>query len=66
MSSARNHAKRSHRSEHGKIRYAKRHVYRTPPVKRPNIFQRLAARLFGRKRPRPTPKTELLKEIKKL
>lgn len=51
MSSARNHAKRSHRSEHGKIKYAKRHVYRTVPVKRPSIFQRLAARLFARKTP---------------
>lgn len=47
MSSARNHAKRSHRSEHGKIKYAKRHVYRTPPTKRPNIFQRFIGRLFG-------------------
>ena len=47
MSSARNHAKRSHRSEHGKIKYAKRHVYRTPPIKRPNIFQRFIGRLFG-------------------
>jgi hypothetical protein len=52
MSSARNHAKRSHRSERGKIKYAKRHVYRTPPVKRPSIFQRLAARLFSRKTPK--------------
>lgn len=51
MSSARNHAKRSHRSEHGKIKYAKRHVYRTVPVKRQNFFQRFIGRLFGRKTP---------------
>lgn len=58
MSSARNHAKRSHRSEHGKIRYAKRHVYRTVPFKRPSIFQRLAAWLFSRKTPKTQTNTE--------
>ena len=51
MSSARNHAKRSHHSERGKIKYAKRHVYRTVPVKRQNFFQRFIGRLFGRKTP---------------